>query len=403
MNTSIGAPVAGGMQAVLALAATQLSAQQLKAIEPFAREHFRQLDADDLAERSPQDLLGALLSHWQFGASREPGKPKVRVFSPGAEDGWSSRHSVVQIINDDMPFLVDSTTMEINRQGLTLHLIVHPIYAVERDPAGVARSILPRKQAPDAPRESWIYIEIDRLPDPQQRAAVVAGIERALADVRAAVEDWPAMGAQLQAAIAQLEHAPAALPATQVAESRAFLTWMAQDHFTLLGYRQHDLVLENGQDALRLVPGSGLGLLRENAQEKLSASFSALPAQARLLAHAPLPVLVVTKANTRSTVHRAGYTDYIGVKRYSERGEVIGEQRFIGLFTSTAYSARVAETPLLRGKVGCVSAGASGRHGNGGLPTAWRIDLGVANRRLRFDTRLRINDALRRCFGEQHG
>ncbi|KNZ31318.1 MAG: NAD-glutamate dehydrogenase, partial [Methylibium sp. NZG] len=151
----------------------------------------------------------------------------------------------------------------------------------------------------------------------------------------------------------ELEAAAVPLPAAQKEESLAFLRWLADDHMTLLGYRCHDLVsIEGGGgDALRLVSGSGLGLLRETAQEKLSASFSALPANARAMAHAPSPPLLVTKANTRSTVHRAGYTDYVGIKRYNAAGEVVGEHRFIGLFTSTAYNARVSETPLLRGKV----------------------------------------------------
>ncbi|MBI2768678.1 MAG: NAD-glutamate dehydrogenase [Burkholderiales bacterium] len=356
MDASTDALRVERVEAVLALAATRLTAPQRAAIEPFAREHFRQLDAQDLAERSNADLLGALLSLWQFGALREKGRAKVRVSSPSvAENGWGSRHSLVEIVNDDMPFLVDTTTMEINRQGLTLHLIVHPIYAVERDGSGQVQSVRPRADAPEAPRESWMTIEVDRMVDAQQRAQLAAGIERALADVRAAVEDWKPMVAQLQAATSELDSAPATVSAPQVAESRAFLQWLAQDHFTLLGYRRHDLVSHEGQAALQLVAGSGLGLLRESADEKMSASFSALPPQARALASAPEPVLIVTKANTRSTVHRAGHTDYVGVKRYNAKGEVIGEHRFIGLFTSTAYSARVSETPLLRGKVEAIA------------------------------------------------
>ncbi len=201
-----------------------------------------------------------------------------------------------------------------------------------------------------------MHVEVDRMVDPQQRAALAAGLERVLGDVRAAVEDWKPMMAQLRQAIAELERAPAALPAAQVQEYLAFAQWLAEDHMTMLGYRRHDLVSDNGEDALRLVPGSGLGLLRETAQEKLSASFSALPANARAMARAPLPMLLITKANTRSTVHRPGYTDYVGIKRYDADGAVIGEHRFIGLFTSTAYSARVSETPLLRGKVEAIAA-----------------------------------------------
>jgi glutamate dehydrogenase len=341
--------------AVLALAAARLQPAQRPQVETFARGYFHRLDADDLLSRTPEDLLGALLAHWQFGATRQPGQTLVRVQSPTvADNGWVSRHSVIDIVNDDMPFLVDTTTMEINRQGLTLHLIVHPIFAVERDARGKLTAIRPGSEAQGAPaarRESWMHIEIDRLVDAQQRADLVAGIERVLRDVRAAVEDWKPMVAQLRAAIAELQTAPASLPAAAVQENLAFLQWLADDHMTLLGYRCHELVSDKGADALRLVAGSGLGLLRESAEEKLSASFSALPANARAMARAPLPLLVITKANTRSTVHRPGYTDYVGIKRYNAQGEVTGEHRFIGLLTSTAYSARVAETPLLRGKV----------------------------------------------------
>ncbi len=346
------------LAALLALAKTKLPSAPTSDLEAFAAGHLRQLDADDLAERNSDDLAGALLSHWQFGAVRTAATPKVRVQSPSvAEQGWASRHSVIEIVNDDMPFLVDSTTAEINRQGLTLHLIVHPLFAVQRDAKGALTSLQPRGDKTSGTRESWMLVEVDRLVDAQQRAELAAGIERVLADVRAAVTDWPAMRTQLQTATAELASAPAALPAAVVAESHAFLGWLAEDHFTLLGYRRHDLVADaGGEDSLKPVAGSGLGVLRETTTEQASASFAALPRGARALARAATPLLVVTKANTRSTVHRPGYTDYIGVKRYDAAGNVIGEHRFLGLFTSTAYSARVAETPLLRGKVGAIAS-----------------------------------------------
>jgi glutamate dehydrogenase len=339
------------------LAAVVARAEQREApaavpLDTFSREYYRQVDLEDLDERTPEDLLGALLSHWQFASQRQSGVPKVRVFSPSpGADGWGSRHSVVQVVNDDMPFLVDSVSLEIARQGLGLHLIVHPIFAVQRDARGVLQSVAPRHAAPDLPRESWMYIEVDRMVDPAQRQALCRGIERVLADVRAAVTDWKAMTARLQEAQEALAKPPAALPADEAAESRAFLQWLAEDHFTLLGFRRHDLVERNGELALQVVEGTGLGLLREDHAADHSASFAALPAQARALARAPSPVLVVTKANTRSTVHRDGYTDYIGVKRLDAQGRVVGEDRFIGLFTSTAYASRVSEVPLLRRKV----------------------------------------------------
>ena len=351
------------VDAVLELAFQRVPPAQKDSIDVFAREYFAQVDPEDLEARSPQDLLGAMLSHWQFGATRSPGGARVRVLSPTvAATGWESRHSVIDIVNDDMPFLVDTVTMEIDRQGLTLHLIVHPIVAVERDERGQLLAVHPREplsttvpQAPGAPLESWIHAEVDRLIDPQQRADLVAGIERVLADVRVAVTDWKPMVGRLHEVIHELEHLPPSISAGQAEETRAFVQWLADDHLTLLGYRQHDLVIDNGQDALRPVPGTGLGLLRERDSPSLSDSFQALPPKARAFARAPTPLVVVTKANTRSTVHRPGYTDYIGVKRYNAAGEVIGEHRFIGLFTSSAYSARVANIPLLRRKTEAIA------------------------------------------------
>ena len=344
------------LAAVLALAAARLEPARHQVIQQIAPEYFQRLDPQDLAERTPEDLLGALLSHLQLGAQRQPGVPTVRIFSPTpGEDGWSSRHSVIHVVNDDMPFLVDSTTLEINREGYTLHLIVHPIYAVRRDAQGRLLKVSPRDQDPEAPRESWMYVEIDRLADAEQRDTLAARIRRVLGDVRAAVEDWKKMVARMQDAVGGLQRAPGAVPPELVAESQALLHWLADDHFTFLGYRQHDLVQQGGEPALRLVPGSGLGLLRETPEEQRDGAVTPLPAAARQTATAPVPVLMVTKANNRSTVHRAGYADYVGVKRYDERGQVVGEHRFIGLFTSSAYSARVAEIPLLRGKVDAIA------------------------------------------------
>src|SRR5882672_4824562 len=220
MDTSTKIVPRERLDSIVALALGHVPAPQKAVVESFAREYFHQLDDEDLVDRSPEDLSGALLSHWQFGSTREKGKPKVRVLSPTvAEQGWASHHSVIEIVNDDMPFLVDSTSAEVTRQGLTLHLIVHPIFGVQRDAAGALTSIKPRRDAPDAAHESWMHIEVDRLVDPQQRAALVQGIERVLADVRAAVEDWKPMVARLHEAIAELEKAPPSLPAAQVAES----------------------------------------------------------------------------------------------------------------------------------------------------------------------------------------
>jgi glutamate dehydrogenase len=366
MNTPIETTRRERIDAVLALAAPRLEAPQREAVQTFAHAYFHHLDADDLAARTPEDLLGALLSAWQFGAERQPGTARLRVISPSlAEHGWASRHTVIEVVNDDMPFLVDTTTMEINRQGLSVQLIVHPVLVVQRDAQGRLRSLhelRPDEGNAQAGRESWMHVEVDRLVDPALRAELAAGLERALADVRAAVADWRPMLDRLHEAAAELAPPPPTVPPALAAESRAFLQWLADDHFTLLGYRRHDLDRDQGEDLLRLVPGSGLGVLRESARE-VSASFAAVPPQARAMARAPVPLLLVTRSNTRSTVHRPGYSDYVGIKRYNAAGEVVGEHRFIGLFSSTAYSARVNEIPMLRHKVGAVLQRAALPHG----------------------------------------
>ena len=342
------------LDTVLALAASRLPAERRPMFEGFAREYFRQLDDDDLAERTPEDLSGALLSHWQFGATRTPGAPKVRVLSPTlAEDGWASRHSVIQIVNDDMPFLVDSTTTEINRQGLTLHLIVHPIFAVERDAGGRLASHRARAAKRPTPRANRGCTSRSTGWSMRSSAASWSpGIERVLGDVRAAVEDWKPMLARLQEAIAELDDR-AGVAAGSAGRRKPRLPAMA-------GRRPlHAARLPAPRPRERSTAKTGCGsspaaasacCARPRPSSRRPASPHCRRRPARWRAH-PLPVLVVTKANTRSTVHRPGYTDYVGVKRYDARGEVIGEHRFLGLFTSTAYSARVAETPLLRGKV----------------------------------------------------
>ena len=322
------------LEAVVAMLRGKVARESRAPLERFAREYYGRLDPEDIAERAPADLCGAALSHWNFAQRREPGRARLRVFNPALEEhGWQSPHTIIEIVNDDMPFLVDSVTMEVNRHGLTLHLIIHPIVA----------------------GESIMHVEVDRITEAAKRDELQADLERILGDVRVAVEDWRKMTAQARSLAAGLERQPPPLGAEELAEGRAFLEWLADDHFTFLGYRCHDLVTLDGRDALQVVRGSGLGVLRETASRSLSTSFAALPSPTRVYARVK-DLLTLTKSNSRSTVHRPGYLDSIGIKRYDERGEVCGEHRFLGLYTHTAYSASPSEIPLLRRKVANVVA-----------------------------------------------
>ncbi|MDM0043258.1 NAD-glutamate dehydrogenase [Variovorax dokdonensis] len=325
------------------------AAQQLEA---FARQYFGNVDPEDLEDREPADLYGAALSHWGFARQREPGHVKLRAFNPSvAEHGWQSTHTIIEIVNDDMPFLVDSVTMEVNRHGLTLHLIIHPLLPVRRDDAGQFVAL----DGAGTSRESFIHVEVDRVADPAQLHELEADLRRVLGDVRAAVEDWQAMQARVQEVLAEVEAKAPPVPADELAEDLAFMRWLADGHFTFLGYRSHDLVqTPEGEDGLRVVPGSALGILR-TASNDAGTSFAALPREVRAQARLP-HLLIITQSTSRSTVHRPGYLDYIGVKRFDAAGNVCGEHRFLGLFTSTAYNASPAEIPLLRKKVADVLA-----------------------------------------------
>src|SRR5205823_2614114 len=170
-------------------------------------------------------------------------------------------------------------------------------------------------------RESFIHVEVDRLSDEAQLHSLSQDIVRVLDDVRVAVDDWKSMRERVQMVVAEIEARPPTLPAEELAEGRDFLRWLADNHFTFLGYRRHELTLIDGEDALKVVPGSSLGILRETPSTHVAASFSALPPEVRAYARRP-ELLVVIKATSRSTVHRPGYLDYIAVKRFNADGQV---------------------------------------------------------------------------------
>jgi len=345
---------------IAAMIRDKVPAEDAPQVEALARRYYGRVSPEDLVDREISDLYGAMLAHWSFGRRRPPGSAKVRVFSPRFEEhGWRSVHTIVEVVTDDMPFLVDSVAMELNRRGFTIHLPIHPVVQVRRNEQGELVEVLQEgAQADDALRESFIHMEIDRQTEPDVLDALTEGLERVLGDVRAAVEDWAPMGEQVGEILAEYEERPPSIDEVELAEARALLEWVRDDNFTFLGYREYDLINEDGEDALRSVPGTGLGILRDQGDRPVSYSFAKLPSEVRRLARARHP-LTLTKANSRATVHRPSYLDYIGVKRFDEAGEVTGEWRFLGLYTSVAYNRSPREIPVLRRKVASVLERAS--------------------------------------------
>ncbi|TRZ68373.1 MAG: NAD-glutamate dehydrogenase [Rhodocyclaceae bacterium] len=344
------------LASVFELIRKQLPAQEAGLVEAFVHRYYAQVASEDLVERTAQDLYGAALSHWRFASRCMPGNPLVRVYNPRrAEHGWQSTHTVIEIVSKDMPFLVDSITMEVNRQGLTPHLIIHPIMKLVRDADGRLQAISEERDDSPGGYESIIHVEVDRRTGVDQLEELRRGLGEVLGDVLAAVQDWPRMKQRLAEIIIDIEFNPPAENLGDTAEDCAFLRWVAADNFTLLGYREYQLAGEDRERAgevLRVVSGSGIGILRETGQEQ-PVSFAAMLPEVQVIARQK-QLLVLTKTNARSTVHRPAYLDYIGIKRFAPDGEVIGERRFIGLFTSTAYNANPAEIPLLRKKVSSV-------------------------------------------------
>ena len=252
----------GRIEEMLKLVRAKLPSAQRAIVEDFATRYYQDVEPEDLEERQAADLYGAALSHWNFARKREAGRARIRVVNPTLEEhGWQSTHTIIEIVNDDMPFLVDSVTMEVNRHGLTLHLLIHPIVAVERGADGVLAGLAGDDDR-NACRESFIHVEVDRVVDAAQREAIAADIGNVLDDVRAAVNDWQAMRDRVHAVLAEVEKRAPPLPPDELAEGKEFLRWLADNHFTFLGYRQHELASVKGEDVLRVVPDTSLGILR---------------------------------------------------------------------------------------------------------------------------------------------
>ncbi|MGH8245521.1 MAG: NAD-glutamate dehydrogenase, partial [Gammaproteobacteria bacterium] len=231
----------------------------------FIQAYFARAPVDDLAARPVADLAGAALCHLELARHWTRTARTVRVYNPDRErDGWSSEHTVVDIVTRNSPFLVDSVTMEINRQGFVNHFIVHPMLRLVRTRRGRMTEVRGADEDTDASElTSFIHAEIDRETDPERLRDLETGLNDALDDVRASVRDWKQVMARVQTAIAEMENTPLPLDRRLVQESAEFLRWLGADHFTVLGYRDYDLVRGRGGDSLRIVPGTGLGILRE--------------------------------------------------------------------------------------------------------------------------------------------
>ena len=334
--------------AVCARVRERLPEIQAAQCERFVRQYYHWVAPDDLAGRRPLDLYGAALAHWNLAQARKPGEMRLRVYNPEVDrHGWHSSHTVVEMVTDDMPFLVDSVTMALARRGHTIDLVIHPVMRVRRDEQGSLIEILePGADEPGATAESVLHAEVTRESDEAALEQLRADVEGVVGEVSVVVADWQPMRGRCLSAAAELDEHPPPIEANEVKERQEFLRWLADGHFTYLGYREYELRSDGDEVALEAVPDTGLGILRGPP----ATPHTRLRDKAETLARSPHP-LVLTKANSRATVHRPSYLDYVGVKTFGPDRQVTGERRFLGLYTTSAYRASVRDIPLLRGKL----------------------------------------------------
>ena len=324
-----------------------MRAMQSPHVKTLCSRFLRHITAEELVGRSLPALIDDVEAMAAWAHNRAPGQALVRTYERDTS-------TVIEVVTDDMPFLVDSVSAAVSRLGRTITHFFHPLLVLIRDARGdlvrIAETDVDDPWPTGAIAESWMRIEIERDLVRSDVDTMNARIVQVLGDVRKAVSDWPAMRMRAgELAIGLVEAPPKGISEQEVKEAHDLLLWLADDNLTFIGYREYDL-LEAGDDtALIPVPGTGLGILRRTDEVSASASFAALPPAVRERASEPR-VLVLSTANSRSTVHRSAYLDYIAVKRFDSNGKVTGEYRFLGLYAASAYTRSVTEIPVLREK-----------------------------------------------------
>ncbi|MFE8069550.1 NAD-glutamate dehydrogenase [Marinobacteraceae bacterium S3BR75-40.1] len=338
----------------------KLGTETARQVAEFARLYFSHLPLDELMERRFGDNYGSLLAAWQFVQQRKKEEYKVRVFNPDLEeDGWQSTHTVIFVLHPNIPFLIDSLRMAVNRRELNIHSIHHAAIEADRDRNGKLKKMSDaerggkvatskKKQEKD---EALIVLEVDRHSNLEDLNDLRASFQQVLHEVRVAVGDFPVMRDKASDILSELKGGMDNLSKETTEEARAFIEWLIGDRFTFLGYDEYDFVKVKGGDIeLRQVKDSELGILRSHNERPARLRLSEMPVKTRHEMIRNDEIFIFAKSAQRSRVHRPAYPDYIAVKKFDEKGNVVGERRFLGLYTSRVYNQRPDEIPVLRQK-----------------------------------------------------
>ncbi|EDP99680.1 NAD-glutamate dehydrogenase [Shewanella benthica] len=341
------------LENVVNLIHAKVPTTQAKQVEQFATCLYAHMSKDDLKSRNDSDLYGAVLSLWNAANMTVKGESHIRVFNPSqSKHGWQSTHSIIEIIQPDMPFLVDSVGMALNRIGITTHMMLHTPVSIKRTKDAITQVIYGDDGKGKLEKVAVFLIEIDRLSSKDDIKHIEKEISSVLGDVAASVNDWGAMSVKLDETIKDLAIRPYPGEKQELKEAIDFLNYLNNHHFTLLGYRRYDLRKVEGDLELIADTRSSLGLMNipGKPQPEAGLLLSRFSASARkeALDHS---LLLLTKSSEKSRVHRPAYVDYVGVKRFDKQGNVIGEDRFLGLYASNLYNRSPREIPLLAEKV----------------------------------------------------
>ncbi|BCJ89499.1 NAD-glutamate dehydrogenase [Terrihabitans soli] len=331
----------------------QSSADETGTPPHFTDALFGRTPAEDMADLTPADLTALADAAWAHLKNRKPGRHDLKIFNPLLPGG--AEITVIEAVNDDMPFLLDSTVAELAVQGIEAKLVAHPVLDLERDKTGALTRFSGEAHDESRERDSLIHLHIERIDDQEKLAALAAELERTYEDIRVATGDFDAMRSRVEAEISALKTSSAPVPPEELQEAVSFLTWLIEGNFVFVGLRDNQDV----EAALSAKPDAGdvgLGILRDPEVRVLrrGRELVAMTPEIRQFLKEPVP-LIVTKASLRSRVHRRAHLDYIGIKRFDREGRVTGELRIVGLFTGTAYSLTVESIPLLRRKVEIVT------------------------------------------------
>ncbi|MGE0845646.1 MAG: NAD-glutamate dehydrogenase [Flavobacteriaceae bacterium] len=332
-------------------------------LRAFTEEMFADAAYEDLDQYTPHEIAALAENAWAFMATRKPGTHKIRVYNPVGEDGEGrlADVTVVEIDNDNMPFLVDSAMSEIADKGYEIHLVAHPILTVTRDKAGKRTGFHGGRGADGgkgSAKESLIHIHVGRIDSDLARRRLSESLSSVFDDVETVVADWKPMRERLNKAIATYKKSPPPIPVDEIAEAVQFLEWLVDNNFTFLGMREYAFVGGSKKGTLEPVEErgkAGLGLLRDPDVKVLrrGREFVTYTPEVREFLQQPVP-LIIAKANVKSTVHRRVYLDYVGVKTFDDNGKLTGELRVVGLLTSGAYNRSVRFIPYLRRKADLV-------------------------------------------------